>query len=95
MGCHHTHANFHPARNFKKGVYWLLWLCMMAVLNNAMFDETCTRNLHTSQVLFRSGESHFLHAASTNHTELQPNRGAIHRAPTTNVHLFARRQANH
>lgn len=39
MGCHHTHANFHPARNFKKGVYEMLWLCVMAVLNNAMFDE--------------------------------------------------------
>lgn len=22
----------------------MLWLCVMAVLNNAMFDETCTRN---------------------------------------------------
>lgn len=39
MGCHHTHANLHPARNFKKGVYEMLWLCVMAVLNNAMFDE--------------------------------------------------------
>jgi hypothetical protein len=72
----------------------------MAVIN-AMFDETWTRNAAlkwcfvVESPTFLTKQQQIIHSLSPTRQRFIAQAGPNASAPTTSVHLFTRRQANH